>query len=146
MFCTFYTLCTAKNPIRTTKIRRPIPTNSNCALILTLLMRRRMNENTVWTNSQDYRAKKSYTPLKIHHFAKQAYFQAKLQVFSGSHPYYFLLFHLGQSFPKSFCPKTHNSKICNHTIDFYNGSLNCASQAAASSLHASVDLPKRRIP
>ena len=46
-----------------------------------------MNENTVWTDSQDYGAK-SYAPPKSRYFTKQPDSQVKLSLFSGYLPSY----------------------------------------------------------
>ena len=46
-----------------------------------------MNENTVWTDSQDYGAK-SYAPPKSRYFTKQPDSQVKLSLFSEYLPSY----------------------------------------------------------
>ena len=56
--------------------------------ILSLLMRQINDENTVWTDSQDYRADEILCISKKRYFIKQPDSQAKLSLFSGFLPNY----------------------------------------------------------
>ena len=47
-----------------------------------------MSENTIWTDSQDYEVDEILCISKKRYFAKSPESQAKLPLFSGSHPNY----------------------------------------------------------
>ena len=61
-----------------------------------------MNENTVWTDSQDYGSDEILCISKKRYFTKPPDSQAKLSLFSGSHPNYFK----SLTYPAKTAPKT----------------------------------------